>query len=50
MREIKIPKEFFTRLTCKVKVPTIKCRQCGKDILDTPTNRLNNLPRQTINR
>ena len=41
--KIKIPKEFFNKLKWKVKIPTIKCKQCGEDILDTPTNRLNNM-------
>ena len=41
--KIKIPKAFFNKLKWKVKIPTIKCKQCGEDILDTPTNRLNNM-------
>jgi len=41
-KEIQIPKSFFKKLKCKIKLPTIKCNICGEEILDTPTNRMSN--------
>jgi hypothetical protein len=41
MKTIKIPKKFFKELKYKITLPTIKCF-CGKEILDTPTNRMIN--------
>jgi hypothetical protein len=36
---IKIPKDFFKDLKFKIDLPTFKC-SCGKEVLDTPANRL----------
>lgn len=41
-KTIKIPKKFFKKLNLNIKVPTIRCKKCGEEILDTPTNRLKN--------
>ena len=40
--KIIIPKDFYKPFKAKIKLPTIKCKVCGKKILDTPTNRVNN--------
>jgi uncharacterized protein (UPF0212 family) len=40
----KIPKEFYEGLEhIKIELATIKCVVCGEEILDTPTNRMQNL-------
>jgi uncharacterized protein (UPF0212 family) len=40
----KIPKEFYEGLEhVKIELATIKCVVCGEEILDTPTNRMQNL-------
>lgn len=37
--KVKIDPKFFKELKYEVKIPTITC-WCGKEILDTPSNRL----------
>jgi hypothetical protein len=37
-KTINIPKDYFKNVDFKIQVPTIIC-VCGKEILDTPTNR-----------
>lgn len=39
-RYIKIPKDYFKDVDFKITLPTIKCKICGQDILDTPQNRM----------
>ena len=39
---IKVPKGFFKKLKCDIKIPTIKCAMCGQKVLDTPSNRIRN--------
>lgn len=38
MKKIKIPKDYLKGLGYKVEMPTFICA-CGKEVLDTPTNR-----------
>ena len=48
MRYVPIQKEFFKKFKWRLELPTIKCKVCGEDILDTPTNRLKNICNITV--
>lgn len=41
-RKISVKKQSLKMLDYKIQVPTIECKDCGEEILDTPTNRMNN--------
>lgn len=38
-RKISVKKQSLKMLDYKIEVPTIECKDCGEEILDTPTNR-----------
>lgn len=43
MSKIRLNKDHLKDIDYKVTVPMIQCSECGQSVLDTPTNRANNL-------